>query len=209
MKEKITINCHSSIRIEGEQVIYFDPFKIEKESHDADLIFITHDHYDHYDKDSIKKVMKETTKIVIPDKMATQVLGTFPSRNVVGVIPNESYEIEGILVETLPSYNVNKAFHPRNKDWVGYIITLGEERIYVAGDTDVTKENLDVSCDIALIPIGGVYTMTYQEGAELINKIKPKTVIPTHYGEIVGDLSDGEKFSKLLLLDIECFLLIK
>lgn len=209
MKEKITINCHSSIRIEGEQVIYFDPFKIEKESHDADLIFITHDHYDHYDKDSIKKVMKETTKIVIPDKMATQVLGTFPSRNVVGVIPNESYEIEGILVETLPSYNVNKTFHPRNKDWVGYIITLGEERIYVAGDTDVTKENLDVSCDIALIPIGGVYTMTYQEGAELINKIKPKTVIPTHYGEIVGDLSDGEKFSKLLLLDIECFLLIK
>lgn len=209
MKEKITINCHSSIRIEGEQVIYFDPFKIEKESHDADLIFITHDHYDHYDRDSIKKVIKETTKIVIPDKMATQVLGVFPPRNVVGVIPNESYEIEGILVETLPSYNVNKAFHPRNKDWVGYIITLGEEKIYVAGDTDVTKENLDVSCDIALIPIGGVYTMTYQEGAELINKIKPKTVIPTHYGEIVGDLSDGEKFSKLLLLDIECFLLIK
>ena len=209
MKEKITINCHSSIRIEGEQVIYFDPFKIEKESHDADLIFITHDHYDHYDRDSIKKVIKETTKIVIPDKMATQVLGVFPPRNVVGVIPNESYEIEGILVETLPSYNVNKAFHPRNKDWVGYIITLGEEKIYVAGDTDVTKENLDVSCDIALIPIGGVYTMTYQEGAEPIIKTKPKTVIPTHYGEIVGDLSDGEKFSKLLLLDIECFLLIK
>lgn len=209
MKEKITINCHSSIRIEADKIIYFDPFKITEETHDADIIFITHDHYDHYDSASIKNILKDTTKIVIPDKMATQVLGNFNPRNIIGVNPNETYEIEGFPVKTIPSYNVNKDFHPKKNNWVGYIITINEERIYVAGDTAITEENKQVACDIALIPIGGVYTMTYQEGADLINQIKPKTVIPTHYGEIVGDKKDGERFSKLVVPEIECILRIK
>lgn len=209
MKEKISINCHSSIKIHSDLVIYFDPFKIEKETHDADIIFITHDHYDHYDVSSIKKVWKDTTKIVVPDKMASVVLGNFSPRNVIGVNVNETYEIEGILVETIPSYNNVKEFHPKSNGWVGYVITLNEERIYVAGDTDMNIDNQNVECEIALIPIGGTYTCDYKEGAIFANKIKPKLVIPTHYGCIVGEISDGEKFKSFIDSDIECKLLIK
>ncbi len=209
MKDKISINVHSSIKISDDLIIYFDPFKIEDDVHDADIIFITHDHYDHYDVESIKKVMNDNTKIVIPDRMATFVLGTFGPRHVIGVIPNEVYDIEGIMVETVPSYNVNKEYHPKSNNWVGYIITLNDERIYVAGDTDMNSDNEKVNCDIALIPIGGTYTCDYIEGASFVNEIKPKVVIPTHYGSIVGDVNDGEKFKELIDSNIECKLLIK
>lgn len=209
MKDKISINVHSSIKISDDLIIYFDPFKIEDDIHDADIIFITHDHYDHYDVESIKKVMNDNTKIVIPDRMATFVLGTFGPCHVIGVIPNEVYDIEGIMVETVPSYNVNKEYHPKSNNWVGYIITLNDERIYVAGDTDMNSDNEKVNCDIALIPIGGTYTCDYIEGASFVNEIKPKVVIPTHYGSIVGDVNDGEKFKELIASNIECKLLIK
>lgn len=209
MKNKITINCQSSIKITDDKIIYFDPYKINNEYHDADLIFITHDHYDHYDIESIKNIMKDTTKLIIPDKMAPTVLMTFKSENVIGVLPNETYELEGIPVETIPSYNINKQYHPKTNNWVGYIITLNDERIYVSGDTDITEENMQVKCDIALIPIGGTYTMDAKEAAILINKIKPKTVIPTHYITIVGTKKDEETFISSLDKNIEYITLIE
>lgn len=208
MKEKITINCQSSIKITNDQIIYFDPYKISEENHDADIIFITHDHYDHYDVESIKKVMKDSTKIVIPDMMAPKVLENFSANNVVGVLPNEIYSINGLEVETIPSYNTNKNFHPKSNNWVGYILTINNERIYVAGDTDITEENKKVKCDIALVPIGGTYTMTSSEAAELINIIRPKTVIPTHYITVVGSRKDEENFISLIDNGIECKVLI-
>lgn len=209
MKNNISLNCQSSIKITSDKIIYFDPYKIEEEVHDADLIFITHDHYDHYDVESIKNIMKDTTKIIIPDKMAPTVLMTFNSKNVIGVLPNNNYELEGIPVETIPSYNTNKEYHPKNNNWVGYILTLNDETIYVAGDTDITDENKQVKCDIALIPIGGTYTMTAKEAAELVNIIKPKTVIPTHYITIVGSKKDEEKFISLIDKNIEIITLIE
>lgn len=209
MKNNISLNCQSSIKIESEKTIYFDPYKIQEEFHDADLIFITHDHYDHYDVESIKNIMKDTTKIIIPDKMAPIVLMTFNSKNVIGVLPNNNYELEGIPVETIPSYNTNKEYHPKNNNWVGYILTLNDETIYVAGDTDITDENKQVKCDIALIPIGGTYTMTAKEAAELVNIIKPKTVIPTHYITIVGSKKDEEEFISLIDKNIEIITLIE
>lgn len=209
MKNKIVINCHSSIKIIGEKNIYFDPFKIEEETHDADLIFITHDHYDHYDIPSINKIKKEDTIIIIPDSIAPTVLASFSSSNIVGVSPNELYNIDNFKVETIPSYNINADFHPKKKNYVGYIITLNGERIYVAGDTDLTDENKNIICDIALIPIGGTYTMNYEEAAILTNIIKPSLVIPTHYGKIVGNFKDGENFKRLINENIECKLLIK
>ena len=209
MKDKITINCHSSIKIADNKIIYFDPYKIEETTNDADYIFITHDHYDHYDIDSIKKIMNNNTKIIFPDSMAPKILGQIPANQLTGVIPNETYKIDDLDVETIPSYNPNKEFHPRKNNWVGYIITLNGERIYVAGDTDITPEIQNVKCDIALIPIGGTYTMTPLEAAELINTIQPRTVIPTHYACIVGTYEDGEIFKKQLNSNIECLLLIK
>lgn len=209
MIEKITINTQSSIRIEWDKIIYFDPYKINTAFHDADYIFITHDHYDHYDIDSINNILKEDTKIIIPDSMASSVLGIFPSKNIIGVLPNEIYQIDNINIETIPSYNINKEYHPISKKWVGYIISLDDKRLYISGDTDITPENKKVKSDIILIPIGGKFTMNYKEAAELTNIIKPQIVIPTHYGSIVGTKEDFDKFLSLLDNNITCIDLLK
>ncbi len=210
MKNNIYVNTQSSIKIVSDKIIYFDPFKIEEEIHDADIIFITHDHYDHLDYDSINKVKKDNTLIVVPDSIAPEVLShKISPQTLIGVNPNEQYNIAGFAIETIPSYNINKLFHPKSKNYVGYILTLNNERIYIAGDTDVTPEAKEVKCDIALIPIGGKFTCDYKEASELVNIIKPKVVIPIHYGSIIGEMSYGEEFKKLLNSDIECLIKIK
>ena len=201
----IEINCHSSIKISKEKIIYIDPFKIEKETHDADIILITHEHYDHYSPEDLEKVTTNETIIVAPKtvKALSKMI------NIVLVEPNQTYEVQGIKIETIPAYNVNKQFHPKENEWVGYIIEIDNTRYYIAGDTDVTPENKQVKCDVALVPVGGTYTMTYEEAAELVNLIKPKIAIPTHYGSIVGSKDDGIKFKELLSVEIECNILIK
>ena len=205
MIENIEINCHSSIKINKGKVIYIDPFKIENEKYDADIIFITHDHYDHYSPEDIEKIIKENTIIVAPKT----VKALSKMKNAVSVEPNKTYEVEGIKIETIPAYNVNKQFHQKQNDWVGYILEIECVRYYIAGDTDITPENRQVKCDVAFVPIGGTYTMDYREAAQLVNEIKPKIVIPEHYGSIVGTKEDALKFQKLLNNDIECKLLIK
>ena len=204
MQEKITINTQSSIRIESEKVIYFDPFKIEKETHDADFVFITHDHYDHFELDSLKKVMNDNTLVIIPDSMFLKVVPYMNQKQVRGVVPNEEYVINGLSFSTIPSYNLNKNFHPRSSNFVGYLVNIDDQKVLVTGDTDKTPELLNVKCDIAFVPIGGTYTMDYKEAAEAINHIKPTLVIPTHFGSIVGNKTDANKFAELLDSDIEC-----
>ena len=201
----LEINCHSSIKISKGKIIYIDPYRIEKEVHDADIIFITHDHYDHYSEEDIEKVMKEDTIIVAPKtaKIFNKI------KNKVEVIPNEKYEIHVIKIETIPAYNIKKQFHPKSNEWVGYILEIEGKRYYIAGDTDITQENQQVKCDIAFVPVGGTYTMDYKEAAELINIIKPKIAIPMHYGSIVGTKQDAENFKKLLNPEIKCEILIK
>ena len=205
MLDNIEINCHSSIKINKGNIIYIDPFKIEKEEHDADIIFITHDHYDHYSLEDVEKVIKEDTIIVAPKT----VKALSKMKNVILIGPNDTCEVKGIMIETIPSYNINKKFHPRTNEWVGYIIEIDEVRYYIAGDTDITPENKQVKCDVAFIPCGGTYTMNYEEAAELTNIIKPKIVVPTHYGNIVGNKNDGLKFKELLNSEIKCEILIK
>lgn len=201
----IEINCHSSIKINKGKTIYIDPFKIEKESHDADIIFITHDHFDHYSPEDIEKIATNNTIIIAPKT----VKALSKMRNTVLVEPNQTYEVQGIKIETIPAYNVNKQFHPKENEWVGYVIEIEGTRYYIAGDTDITSENKQVKCEVALVPVGGTYTMTYAEAAELVNLIKPAKAIPTHYGDIVGEKDDGEKFKELLNPKIECIILIK
>lgn len=210
MISNIYINCHSSIKFSDKKIIYFDPYRIEDKINDADIIFITHDHYDHFDEESINKIVNDNTIIVVPKSIVSKCLNMGINKdNIVSVLPNNTYNINGIIVETIPSYNIGKKFHPKENNWCGYLITLNNIKYYIAGDTDITNENKKVKCDVALVPIGGTYTMDYIEAAELINIIKPKVVIPTHYACIVGSIEDGYKFKDLLSDDIVCELLIK
>ena len=205
MLDKIEVLIHSSIKFSKGLIIYFDPYKIDRDYHDADIIFITHDHYDHYSPLDIKKVIKDDTIIVAPQDIGEKL----STNNIIGVVPNKNYEVLNIKFKTIPAYNVNKNFHPKENNWVGYLLEYNNIKYYIAGDTDITKENQDIVCDVAFVPIGGVYTMDYQEAAKLINKIKPRIAVPTHYGLIVGNKDDGIKFSKLLNNNIECKIFIK
>ncbi len=199
MLEGIKVLCHSSIKFDKGQVIYFDPYKINENYNDADVIFVTHSHYDHFSEEDILKVKKETTKIVVPEDLydRSTELG-FDERDILVVKPNEEYIVNNIKFKTIPSYNINKNFHPKSNNWVGYIITIDNVSYYIAGDTDITEENKKVKCDVAFVPIGGTYTMTAEEAANLVNEIKPKIAVPIHYGLIVGTKEDEEVFKSLV-----------
>ena len=210
MLENIKVLCHSSIKFEKGEVLYFDPYKINKNYNDADVIFITHSHYDHFSEEDILKVKKETTKIVVPEDLYNKCLEIgFDENNILVVTPNMEYEVNNIKFKTIPAYNINKNFHPKANNWVGYIITLDNVVYYIAGDTDITEENKKVKCDVAFVPIGGTYTMTAKEGATLVNEINPKIAIPIHYGLIVGTKEDEEIFKNSLTGNIKCEILIK
>ena len=204
MQENAEVLIHSSIRLNGEKVIYIDPFKIDKQFNDANFVFITHDHYDHYSEEDIDKVKKNDTIFIVPEMLSSKLLKKgIPDTNIVPVEPNRIYGVSGLKFETIPAYNIDKQFHPKENGWVGYVIELNRLRYYTAGDTDVTEENKQVKCDIALVPVGGTYTMNAKEAAELVNIIKPKIAVPIHYGEIVGTKQDAEEFITLLNPEIE------
>ena len=210
MLENIKVLCHSSIKFEKGQIIYFDPYNINENYNDADVIFITHSHYDHFSEEDILKVKKETTKIVVPEDLYDRSLELgFTENNILVVTPNMEYEVSNIKFKTIPAYNINKNFHPKANNWVGYLITLDNVVYYIAGDTDITEENKKIKCDVAFVPIGGTYTMTAKEAASLVNEIKPKVVVPIHYGLIVGTKEDAEIFKESLNKNIECEILIK
>lgn len=189
MLDNIKCLGHSTIRINMDnKVIYIDPYNIKDEGHDADIIFVTHSHYDHYSLDDINKLRKDNTKLVITTDLIDKEDGLC-------VIPDNDYEIDGIKFRTVKSYNINKKFHPVENNWVGYIIELEGIKYYIAGDTDINEDNKLVKCDVAFVPIGGTYTTTALEAAELINIIKPKIAVPIHYGMIVGSEEDSMIFS--------------
>lgn len=201
----IKVLCHSSIKIEVEnKIIYIDPFRIKEKVCNADIIAITHSHYDHFSEEDILKLKNNKTKILITKDLLEKTLELgFNKEDIIIVMPNNTYNLGNIQINTIPAYNINKEFHPKEKNWVGYIIQAENKIIYIAGDTDITEENMKVKCDIALIPVGGTYTMTHKEAACLINNIKPEVAIPTHYGEVVGEKQDSIEFSKLINKNIK------
>ena len=200
MTDNIKVFKQNSIRIEtGKGAIYVDPFEMEEASHDAAFILITHDHYDHFSPGSIEKVATGDTVLVVPEKIekkAGEVAG-FVGR-IVTVKPGITKKIDNLEFETVPAYNILKPFHPKSAEWVGYILRVDGKRIYIAGDTDATKEAKAVKCDVALVPVGGTYTMDAKKAAELVNTICPEVAIPVHYGGIVGSHRDGETFASLV-----------
>ena len=193
---KYEVIHHASIKFSGNKVIYFDPYKIDEELHDADLIFITHDHYDHYDLDSINKIKKDTTKIILPKCLEKD-------DHYLVVEPDKEYEVDGIKFNTVSSYNTNKSFHPKEKKYVGYNIILDGVSYYIMGDTDRTQEAEEVKTDVCFVPIGGTFTMTVDEAIDYINDLKPKVAIPIHYGLIVGDKTFGDTFKDKVDDDIK------
>lgn len=210
MLENIEVLCHSSIKINKEKIIYIDPFRVEKEYKDADIIMITHAHYDHFSEEDIKQLKKEDTKICITKDLEERTLKLgFNKENILIIEPNMKYNIEGIKFETIPAYNISKQFHPKQNNWIGYIIEINNIKYYIAGDTDITEDNKNLQCDVAFVPVGGTYTMNSKEAAELVNIIKPKVAVPVHYGTIVGTKEDAENFGKMLNKDIHCEILIK
>lgn len=200
MTDRIDVFTQNGIRIRGEEgTIYADPFKMQEEPKDAAFIFVTHEHYDHFSPEDIARVSNGNSVLIVPESMASKAK---EAEGIVGRIvtvrPEEKYEVDGLTFETVRAYNVLKPFHPKGKDWVGYVIETDGERIYVAGDTDATKEAKAVRCDVALIPIGGTYTMDVNKAAELLKEIKPKVAIPTHYAANLGTDAAGQKLAELV-----------
>lgn len=190
--KKIEVLTHSSIRICDRKIIYIDPFQVDKPYHDADLVFFTHEHFDHFSIEDISKVRKENTKFIMPVSMKSQgsSLG-----NSIFMEPGEEAIIEGYKVEAVPAYNAFKLFHPKQRGWVGYNIEVEGVKIYVVGDSDVTAEAKAVKTDIILVPCGGKYTMNADEASFLVNHIHPSIAIPTHYGQVAGNENSGQEFA--------------
>lgn len=210
MLNNIEVLCHSSIKMDKGKIIYVDPFHIKENYKDADIVLITHSHYDHFSEEDIEKVRKADTKIYVTEDYVENAKSIgFSENKIVGVKPYQTYHEETIEINTVPAYNVNKQFHPKENNWVGYILKIEGISYYIAGDTDITEENKKIKCDVAFVPVGGTYTMTAKEAAELVNIIKPKVAIPIHYGDIVGTKEDADTFVNSLEDGIDGKILMK
>jgi len=197
MHNKIYWLGHSSIKIKGDKTVYIDPWKL-RDSDTADLILISHSHGDHLSPGDVEKIHKDDTVIITTEDCAAQLSG-----DVRVITPGDEIQVGEIKVEAVPSYNTNKAFHPRQNKWVGFIITMEGSRIYYCGDTDFIPEMREIEADIMIVPVGGTYTMTAEEAAEAVNLIKPGIAIPVHYGDIVGSIKDAKKFKDLCEVPVE------
>jgi L-ascorbate metabolism protein UlaG (beta-lactamase superfamily) len=189
VKEKITWLGHASFRIDGStSTVYIDPWKL-KSAKAADVICITHSHYDHLSEEDVARILKPSTVIIGPPDCKASFGSAFKS-----IAPGQNLSVGDVKVEAVPSYNTDKNFHPKKNNWVGYIVTVDGVRVYHTGDSDVIPEMADVTTDVALIPVGGTYTMTVKQAAEAVKKINPKVAVPMHCGDIVGTLGDRESF---------------
>ena len=196
--EQIRINTHSSIRIEGSRTVYFDPFQIKEDPHDADVVCITHEHFDHFDPESIEKIRKADTVFICPAGMKKKLESMADEEHCRLLQPGGETVIGDMIVTGIPAYNRLKPFHPKHNKWLGYLMEMDGIRYYIARDTDALTELQDIRCSIALVPIGGTYTMTAKDAAALVNKMRPDAAIPTHYGSIVGNEADADTFRKLV-----------
>lgn len=207
---KINWLGHSAFRLTDSKgkVVYIDPYEI-KPAVPADIILITHEHFDHCSFEDVSKIIKNNTVIVttaaVKDKL----------RNIVAqfllVVPGKSYDISGVKVEAVPAYNINKfrspgvTYHPEADNKVGFILTMNGVRIYHAGDTDMTPglETKVKNIDIAIVPVSGTYVMTAEEAADAVNKIKPKIAVPMHYGSIIGSEDDAKRFKSWAKVEVQ------
>lgn len=193
---------HAGFLIENSKIIYIDPYKISEGLPKADLILITHSHYDHCSVSDLNKIVKEGTRIVYtPDSQSKIARFEVPIRM---EIIEEGHELEfgNVKISAVPAYNLDKSFHPKDHGLVGYVIKMNDVIIYHAGDTDLIPEmqkltGFNSKNFVALLPVSGRYTMTAEEAFEAAKVIKPSVVIPMHWGSIVGTKEDAEEFKEL------------
>ena len=197
MKNVIEWLGHATVLIRGDKNVMVDPWKLKK-AEPADLVLVTHDHYDHCSPEDVAKVRGPHTAVVAPPDAAAKLGPAVQS-----ISPGRVMEIAGVTVEATAAYNLKKQFHPKANGWVGFVITLGGERIYIAGDTDRTPEMDAIRADVVLMPVGGTYTMTAEEAAEAVNKINPRLAIPIHFGDIVGTAADAQRFMSLCSVPVK------
>jgi L-ascorbate metabolism protein UlaG (beta-lactamase superfamily) len=187
----------STFLIAGGKNIWIDPIQLRNEEPKADIVFITHAHGDHLSASDIGKVIKAETVVVGPPDCIAR--APVDDSKKIAVAPGENRTIEGVSVQVVPAYNIDKPFHPRSNNWVGYIIDVDGRKLYHAGDTDRIPEMKEFQTDVAMLPVAGTYTMTAEEAAAAINEdIKPKLAVPMHYGFAVGSDADAEKFKSLV-----------
>lgn len=197
----VRVLTHSAIRMESEYgaVLYFDPFDLDEEFHDADAVIITHSHYDHLSPEDIEKVAKPDTLIIAPESCTAEIAQL--GRPAITLAAGEATAVKGNVVHAVPAYNVEPerlGFHPKENGWLGYLLVMDDLTYYIAGDTDQNPDNEALRCDVALIPIGGTYTMDPAQAAAFVNKLHPRIAIPTHYGTAVGTKEDIEAFEPLV-----------
>ena len=199
--KKINWLGHDGFRIDADKTIYIDPYQIS-DGPEADLILITHDHFDHCSPEDVAKIQHSGSIIVTEKDSASKLSG-----DVRVVKVGESLSIDNIQIEAVPAYNTNKDFHPKSNGWLGFIVDIDGVKVYHAGDTDFIPEMKDFNTDIALLPVSGTYVMTADEAVEAAMAINPKIAIPMHYGAIVGGGSDATKFKDALEGKIEVHIL--
>ena len=189
--EKIHWLGHDSFRIDTDKTIYIDPYELSAGVPKADIILITHEHFDHFSAKDVDLLVQPDTSIV----SIASVTDKLTAGDVHVVKAGERITVQGVEIEAVPAYNTNKQFHPKSAGHVGYILTIDGLRVYHAGDTDLIPEMADFVVDIALLPVSGTYVMTADEAVQAAERIGPKLAIPMHYGAIVGGISDAESFA--------------
>lgn len=205
---KISWLGHDSFRITNGKTVIIDPFKVRPHPIKADILLISHEHFDHLSLDDIKKVSSEKTTIITIPAVKKELSG-LKAGGIKTVKPGDKVNIGDVTVEAVPAYNLNKfrepgkPFHPKEDGKIGFVISFKEVRVYHAGDTDPIPEMKSIKTDIALLPVSGTYVMTPEEAAEAASMIKPKLVIPMHYGAIVGSESDAQKFKQLTSYQVQ------
>jgi L-ascorbate metabolism protein UlaG (beta-lactamase superfamily) len=194
---------HAAFRIDSDQIIYFDPYQIEA-GPKADLILITHDHFDHCSPEDVAKIHGPETVIVTEQNSKERLTGDIRTLK-----PGESINVGDTHIAAVPSYNTDKQFHPRKNAWLGFLVEISGITIYHAGDTDFIPEMRQLNADIALLPVSGTYVMSPEQAVKAALAIRPKLAIPMHFGAIVGDSQDAVFFKNSLEGQVDVLILEK